>query len=278
MRTPKEEKTVGCFEQTRKMFASVTGIHEAGCHDYEAWMKIEPEYRAAALYCIFYDVIMLARKKSFSTIVSDEDAVSEACKVLFTETARIEEDPAKYSSRYIYTAVYRAMLRPVTVKSNKWYSENRVTITDPEDELDCPDPMFNLSDDVDVEKFIENDRFQYLWSTLTEDQKSLVLRTLNHERETTLSRRTREKMIREIRMVFAEYRPKVKQDLTFADIYRRDDDVEAADVEMLDGEIATYYGCTNDNGKVVFFGATRDYEYSMRIAQNLRVVKVDFYE
>ena len=247
---PKEEKAVGCFEQTRKMFASVTGIHEAGCHDYEAWMQIAPEYRVAALYCIFYDVIMLARWKSFSTAVSDEDAVSETCKVLFTETARIEDDPAKYNSRYIYTTVYRAMLRPVTVKSNKWYSENRVMI-----------PMFDLSDGVDVEQFIENDRFQYLWSTLT-----------------TLSRRTREKMIREIRMVFAEYRPKAKQDLTFADIYRRDDDVEAADVEMLDGEIATYYGCTNDNGKVVFFGATRDYEYSMRIAQNLRVVKVDFYE
>ena len=178
MREPKE---YGCFEQTRKMFASVTGIHEAGCHDYETWMQIEPEYRAAALYCIFYDVIILARKKAYSATVDDDTAVSEVCKLLFTETHRIEEDPARYSSRYIYTSVRRALLRLIT-KGSKWYAENRITTKDEED-IDNPDPMFNIPADCETDDFIESERFRDLWNSLSDAQRDLIIRIMNREKE-----------------------------------------------------------------------------------------------
>lgn len=97
----------GPFYETKKMFRSA--INYIKPLSYEDWMNIDPEFKAAALYVQFYDQICMAwyKVKSFYTL--QEDGVSTMMQYLVKNVPIIENDPKRFTPKYIYRVAYNCL-------------------------------------------------------------------------------------------------------------------------------------------------------------------------
>ena len=248
---------------------------------YEEWISIPDDMKAAALFVIFYEKIKLARIKTFSYAVSDDDAVSMICEKLVKVTPNIMENPNMYSASFIYKIIRNMLGDALRLKMNQMVNIMDVqAYYGDEDSEQVPysvrmDAVAKTDDD-----FCDAVDVIMTWESLTDEQKSLVKSIILKSRSSiNIPRYSQNQMLAEIRRIFADFRGESK--LTFGEIYAKDDYIECADVVMPDGNIAQYFGMTEGEGdkmKILFFGAYREYRYVLSRARHFEVTNVDWYE
>ncbi|MCM1226148.1 MAG: hypothetical protein NC320_01825 [Clostridium sp.] len=280
------------FVETRNLFANTLCAVCVECPiTYDKWLAIGNDLKAAALFVNFYDEITLAWSKAKSEFTPDENGVSTVMQYLIKNVPIIMSDPKKYDPKYIYRVAYNSMgcLRRVQRDADHYnLTMSNYVSCDENDEFDLFSTM--IGDDSDMLDTTSRRRYSaeidIIIDNLDDDAKKFVEYLLGSK---TLGKRVeakREQIISELRNKFGKYRntycgSKPDDTVRFGRIFKHDDEIESAVVEMTDGSKATYYGETrvtaNGNIKIVFFGDKQDYIVPLKIARNLKVIDVEWY-
>lgn len=101
------KNTKNQFATTRDMFVSCTNYTKP--LSYEEWLATDHDYKAAVLYCQFYNEITLAWYKLASVYSSESDGVAEVIQYLLKNVDKIIEDGKRFSAAYIYKIVYNCL-------------------------------------------------------------------------------------------------------------------------------------------------------------------------
>ena len=118
------------FKTTYNLFKSYVEsyISDTKSLDFESWMKLPQDLKAAALFVVFYEQITLAYIKLKTDACSEEECVSEVIRYLLKNVSKIENDPKRYRKSYIYTVAYNCIYcvsidpyRGVTAE-NSWFN------------------------------------------------------------------------------------------------------------------------------------------------------------
>ena len=140
-------KTVSQFHQTRKMFEDACKCNES--LSYDDWMKMPDEYKAAALYIVFFDQVTLAWARLRTPAAIEEDCVSEVLIYLQKNVAKIKDSPERFTPGYIYRVCYNCIycksVDPYSgqTASTSWYNNTCSNIMNgPEDSFD----LFDLTE------------------------------------------------------------------------------------------------------------------------------------
>lgn len=95
------------FEVTRRMFRDYTGYSKP--LSFSEWNALSSDYKAAVLYCQFYEQITLAWYKLKSVYSVEADGVAEVMQYLQKNVPIIEEQSTRFTSAYIYKVCYNCL-------------------------------------------------------------------------------------------------------------------------------------------------------------------------
>lgn len=95
------------FYATRQIFREY--INYTHPYSYEEWLKIPQESKAAALYVQYFNEIILAWFKTKSFYASEQEGVETICQYLLKNVPVIEENPKRFSKKYIYRVAYNCL-------------------------------------------------------------------------------------------------------------------------------------------------------------------------
>ena len=95
------------FASTRNIFAS--SINYTKPLSYDEWVDYPDDYKAAVLYCQFYDTITLVWYKLVSYFVTEQDGVEIVIQYLMKNVDKIKEDANRFTESYIYTVMYHCI-------------------------------------------------------------------------------------------------------------------------------------------------------------------------
>lgn len=95
------------FFATRNMIRDVVSVEKP--LSYESWLAIADEYKAAALYLIFFDQILLAWYRLRTPAAIEEECVSEVLLYLNKNVDKIREDKKRFTPAYIYRVCYNCI-------------------------------------------------------------------------------------------------------------------------------------------------------------------------
>lgn len=136
---------MNAFYDTKTLFVGTLNFTEQ--LSYEDWMKINPDYKAAALFVNYFTQIYGAWNKCKSFYTPEEDGVSTVLQYLQKNVPVIENDPKRYSPAYIYRVAYNCLYcvcHDLKKPRDAWENETSNIIGCGEDELD----LFDLAVDV----------------------------------------------------------------------------------------------------------------------------------
>lgn len=111
------------LKNTRKLFLDYIGSD--GPWSYDEWVSLCDNYKAAVLYCQFFNTICLAYYKTMGFGVPVEDCISEALQYLNKNVSKIEKDESRYTEAYIYTVCYNCMF-DLSRRKKFEYTDNEV--------------------------------------------------------------------------------------------------------------------------------------------------------
>jgi hypothetical protein len=278
------KNNVSEFETTKRMFADACKIY---CDPKEMafaeWNRLPEDLKAAGLYVRFYSQIYLAWMKTKCEFTESCDAVSTVMQYLMKNVPIIENCSAKFAEAYLYTVSYNALLPLSRLIKTKWMWENRDNkVLDVHNNGNEVDPYDDLEDEsCDIDRSVLSRDILRLIDSLTEEQVNVLDGILNRKR--VYDRNKTAAITKELRQIFQEVHDrKLPADctITFGDIVLNED-VESATVLMPDGESAFYDRAflKNQNGsiRVSFYGAERDYVFTLARAAKLQVLDIEWH-
>ena len=110
-------KSIHAFADSRKFFR-----YYLDCKlplSYDDWVKLPDEHKAAALFVQFYQEILSAWNRCYSsTAISDDSAVSIILQYLQKNVNKIVNDRNRYSCEYVYTVAHNCLSK-VTSRLSK---------------------------------------------------------------------------------------------------------------------------------------------------------------
>lgn len=177
--------STNAFKETYNLFKTFT--HYTRPLSYMEWMDLPSDYRTAVLYVQFYDQITLAWYKLKTDATYDEEVIDEVIKYLMKNTPIIEENPTRFSEKYIYRIMYNAIYcksidpwKGQTAKTSKY--NNEVSQFARNDSGDMVDLFATLiGDGYDVEQVIMNRLIEETIHSLS-DEEYLCLCNRLHDR------------------------------------------------------------------------------------------------
>lgn len=95
------------FIKTKELFKNY--INYKRPLSYDEWMQVHPDHKAAFLYVQFFREIHLAWTKARKLYGDECEGVSVALQYLIKNVPIIEEDPKRYSAKYIYRVAYNCL-------------------------------------------------------------------------------------------------------------------------------------------------------------------------
>ena len=100
--------TLYAFHETKTRFIEAT--HYTRPLSYEAWNATDPDLKAAALFVQFYTPICNAWNKANAyDYIPDSEGVSIVLQYLQKNVVKLEEEPNKFTEKYIYQVAYNCM-------------------------------------------------------------------------------------------------------------------------------------------------------------------------
>jgi hypothetical protein len=100
--------TILAFQQTRSMYLNYTNYSKP--LSFDEWNSLDIDHKIAVLFVQFYDEISLAWTKANAfDFITGEEGVSTMCQYLQKNVPRIEQDPKRFSSAYIYRVAYNCL-------------------------------------------------------------------------------------------------------------------------------------------------------------------------
>lgn len=177
--------TKNCFKETYDLFKTFT--HYTRPLSYMEWMDLPSDYRTAVLYVQFYDQITLAWYKLKTDATYDEEVVDEVIKYLLKNTPIIEEDPKRFTEKYIYRIMYNAIYcksidpwKGQTAKTSRYNNEvSQFTTNESGDMVDLFATL--IGDNYDVGSAIINKMIEETLHSLS-DVEYLCLCNRLHDR------------------------------------------------------------------------------------------------
>ena len=195
------------FYATRKMFRMYTGYEEP--LSFEEWVEIPEDSRAAVLFVQFFDQITLAWEKCKSFYTLEEDGVSTVLQYLQKNVPIIENDPNRFSPRYIYKVAYNCMYcicHDIKRERDRWENECSNIKLHGEEELDLFDIVCSRSTD-DIfcsDEFKE--RFWDIIEDMDKDTKTVVRELLQEcGKSSRISEERRKGVICNLRDALSEF-------------------------------------------------------------------------
>lgn len=276
------------FNETKEAFLAATRMLVCYPLTWDAWMTLDDNLKAAALFVNFFKEVTMAYNALKCYYLDEEDAVSHVCQYFMKNVDKIKADKKRFANAYIYRVAYNSIFGFVRVPSRKDFADNTSS------QYFCMD-----GEEHDIFEIIEdstdcftNGEFAKILASLSDEEKSMVSHLIWGSRLKKAEQRKEKELMDRIKKAFAELlerdaepetttETKSRRKVTFGDIYEMDDDVKSAVCIMSDGEQAVYYGETSISHegqvKVVFFGAKRDYFVPLDIAKTLEVADVEMY-
>lgn len=166
---------MGAFSETKKYFEHFTRYNKP--MSFEAWAKLDLEFKAAVLYLQFYKVIYKAYTKNKISVTDECECVEVVVQHLIKNVPKILESPERFTDSYIYKVAcncissvcyirLRDKLRNELEQSNIVYNEDGTYY----------DVFDFVGDDEDVCDFLEKEA---LWQDVYK-LNELQLRILEH--------------------------------------------------------------------------------------------------
>lgn len=117
------------FFETYKLYRNFIGFNKDHPYSYKQWMRLDPSYKCAALYCQFYPEITLAWYKVATPWNAEVEGVEEIHKYLLKNVKKIEDDEKRFSPKYIYRVAWNCFdcLIPKWVPKLQWRIDNEVS-------------------------------------------------------------------------------------------------------------------------------------------------------
>ena len=169
------------FAETRNLFTMYVGYVRP--LSYDEWKALPESHKSAALFVQFYDEITLAwyKLKTTYSYIPDEDGVSTVCQYLEKNVSRINAEPKKFSSAYIYTVAYNCLYCITHDKTSLWERNqteiSNITYSDNGDELDLFD---TVADTRSAEDECEDQTFKKMFWQVIEDSSLETQKVVNH--------------------------------------------------------------------------------------------------
>lgn len=259
--------------------------------DWERWMLIHDDKKAAALYVNFYKEIALAWSKCKNIYTEDEIALFEVIQVLIKNVPIIMESESKFRSAYVYRIAYNAILGITRrYKVRKAVMDHLVSDMSFTDDNGTLRSIFDILPDPDSDPrdlVGHRDKSAKLWNViqdLPDDYVEVIEAIISHKHCETVSPADRRKIILNLREIlkdsYADYfgDDEVESKKTiFKDVVKKKS-VVSITVKMPDGNFACYFGENKivDGIKyVMFFGADQDYEVLYDRAKWYEVMEVE---
>lgn len=114
------------LKNTRKLFLEYVGSE--GPWDYSEWMNLNSECKAAALYCQFFNTVLLSWYKVMNSGIPVEDGISEILQYITKNVEKIENDEKRYTERYIYTVCHNCLV-DLTRRRKFEYTSNECVLS-----------------------------------------------------------------------------------------------------------------------------------------------------
>ena len=183
------------FAETRNLFTLYTQYVEPLTFD--QWNDLPEDRKSAVLFVQFYDEITLAwYKLSFKAPwVPDEDGVSCVCQYLEKNVKKIEDDPKRFTSAYIYQVAYNCIycitIDPPKPRERAQKEVNHIAAGSDGTEYDLYDTASTLSAEEELElKIYKNMFWKVIEDSGLETQK-VVNYLLNDMNLTKVSKRSK---------------------------------------------------------------------------------------
>lgn len=193
------------FAETRNLFTMYTGYVKP--LSYDEWNALPHSHKTAVLFVQFYDEITLAWYKLATkcTWVPDEDGVSTVCQYLEKNVARLEADPKRFTSAYMYQVAYNC-LYCITVdppKPRERAEKERCHIAEGPDGTEYD--LYDTAACQSAEDQFEDDTYKEMFWQVIEDMgletKKVVNYLLNNDSLTKVSKRAKSYKYDELRDV-----------------------------------------------------------------------------
>ncbi len=192
--------------ETMKMFRSVLGLNAGELLNYDEWIRLDPCYKSAALYVMFFREITLAYYKSRSFYSHEDDNVSIVLQYLDKNVPIIEMDESRYTAKYVYKVAYNCMYcQSRDIKRDRQRYENEVsniTVSTEGDELNLFD---FVSSNESIESIINRERFWAIIRSMDDETCSVVENILNGTRLPAGVKQHREYIISNLRVKLARF-------------------------------------------------------------------------
>lgn len=175
------------LKRTRELFSNYIGNNVP--QTYEEWVSLCPDYKAAALYCKFFNTICLSWYKVMNSGIPVEDGISEILQYIQKNVSKIENDEKRFTERYIYI-VCKNCLVDLTRRSKFEFHKNESVFIEDEDGktiLDygtfVNDSYFESNENSDRENKVKE--FWSLVSDLSIEAKTVIAKLLDIDYDIT---------------------------------------------------------------------------------------------
>lgn len=156
------------FYNTYKLYREYINFTEN--YSYKKWMKLPDKYKAAALYCQFYNEITLAWYKVKTSWSIEEEGVECINQYLIKNVEKIKKDQKRFTPQYIYTVAYNCLYCLCIDESKnkeRYYKEVSQDFSVSDDESMC---WFDiLGDNFDFEQEEDKENIRDFFNSLDED-------------------------------------------------------------------------------------------------------------
>lgn len=150
---------------------------------YRQWMRLDDKYKAAVLYCQFFDEITLAWYKVNTEWSNQCDGVSIINQYLIKNVDKIKEDRKKFDPRYIYKVAYNCLyclcIDPSKNKE-RFETETSETFSNGDDECSWFDIV---GSDKEIEDISYEGLLSRLFNKVNEGTQIFIQYTLNEINE-----------------------------------------------------------------------------------------------
>lgn len=154
------------FKETLRLFKNYTGY--TGPMSFDLWSHLQEDYKAAVLFVQFYNQILLAYYKLRTPAAIEEDCVEEVIQYLIKNVPIIEENPARFSPKYIYriswNAIYCKSVDPYSGQTaqNSWFNNTTSPYIETDEGESCIFDFVRFNDD-DMDDVVRKEKF---WSVV----------------------------------------------------------------------------------------------------------------
>ena len=273
------------LHKTRALYSNYIGYDKPLTFD--EWNELPLGSKAAALFVQFFDQISLAWFKTKSFYTPEEDGISEVMQYLMKNVPIIEQDPARFTPKYIYRVAYNSMYcicHDRKVDRDRWELETSNILSVGENDTDTVDLFDTVRDMDSIPQEIMKRNMWNKIDNLDEQYQSVIDSLLTGAAHAKgVPKAKRPKYMEGLKHVLAEFAPLYANsgmDIeNFGHLFVFGDAVLSAIVELPNGVLATYYGeykKTRCGIWVTFFGPDKDYKFRLSACKDFAVADVEF--